>query len=250
MSPDKQRHSTHPAVTWDHLFKSQPYQKEVSWSKMVMLTNSEPVMSPSMAHTCKATPEPPPKGQLLIKSSKLRWSTASNFGGKALYPKSQLHSIQESMQSPSSKFGLMFESSIMGPKRIKHATMEAPVINVHNDSKCSRPFPLVKMGRAHMQTIVRAPRKSAMLITKTASALSISLNPTASVASLIPALLQKQGHKNHHTCGRSHEVYPFCDDKVARLGKVALTDNVGRLREIALATTMLQGLSLFQKRGC
>jgi hypothetical protein len=31
----------------------------------------------------------------------------------------------------------MFESSIMGPKKIKHATLNAPVINVHNDSKRS-----------------------------------------------------------------------------------------------------------------
>ena len=76
---------------------------------MMMLTNGEPVMTPSVAHTCKPPHEPPPK--------------------------SQLRSIQESMQSPSSKFGLMFESSIMGPKKIKHATLNAPVINVYNNSK-------------------------------------------------------------------------------------------------------------------
>jgi len=111
LSPDKKRHTTNPAVTGAHLFKSQPYQKEVSRSTMMMLTNSEPVMTPSVAHTCKPPPEPPPK--------------------------SQLCSIQESMQSPSSKFSLMSESSIMDPKRIKHATLNAHVINIHNDSKHS-----------------------------------------------------------------------------------------------------------------
>jgi hypothetical protein len=51
LSPDKKRHTTNPAVTGAHLFESQPYQKEVSRLKMMMLTNDEPVMTPSVAHT-------------------------------------------------------------------------------------------------------------------------------------------------------------------------------------------------------
>ena len=98
---------------------------------MMMLTNSEPVMTTSVAHTCKPPPEPPPK--------------------------SQLRSIQESTQSPSSKFGLMFESFIMGPKKIKHATLNAPVINVYNNSKRSN-WPTFKT-QSHKAPRGRAPNR-------------------------------------------------------------------------------------------
>ena len=149
LSPDKRGPTTNPAATWVHLFfKSPHYQKEVNWLIPTMITKVEPVTVPSMAHTCKPPPEPPPKGWLLFKSSKLLWSNTSNVGGATPFPKSQLYSIQESMRSPSSKFGPVFKSSIMGPKRIKHATVDAPAINVHDDSKYGRPFTLVDKGES------------------------------------------------------------------------------------------------------
>ena len=131
LSPDKRRHTTNQAATWDHLFKSQPYQNEVSWSIPEMLTKIKPVTASSMSHTCKPPPEPPPKGWLLIESIKLCWSTASNFEGATPSPKSRLLSSQEFIQPTSSKFGLVFESSIIGPKIIKHKTVDTPAIGVH-----------------------------------------------------------------------------------------------------------------------
>ena len=152
LSPDKQRHTTNPAVTGAHLFKSQPYQKEVSRLTMMMLTNSEPVITPSVAHTCKPPPEPPPK--------------------------SQLRSIQESMQSPNSKFSLMSESPIMDPKRIKHVTLNAPVINVHNDSKHSN-WPTFKTQSHEIPRgrtkLTKAPRSYHRSQIKTASANMVTI---------------------------------------------------------------------------
>jgi hypothetical protein len=131
LSPDKERHTTNPAVTGAHLFKLQPYQKEVSWLKMMMLTNSEPVITPSVAHTCKPPPEPPPK--------------------------SQLRSIQES----------------------KHATLNAPVINVHNDSKHSN-WPTFKTQshktpKGEGTKLTKAPQSYRQSRIKTASANMVTI---------------------------------------------------------------------------
>ena len=163
LSPDKKRHTTNPAVTGAHLFESQPYQKEVSRLTMMMLTNSEPVMTPSVAHTCKPPPEPPPK--------------------------SQLRSMQESMQSPSSKFGLTFESSIMGPERIN-----APVINVHNDSKRSN-WPTfktqsLKAQRGKGTEPTKAPRSYHRSRIKTASANMVTITLAFTARNRVPNVVQ------------------------------------------------------------
>ena len=112
----------------------------------LMLTKGEPIAGPPMAHTCKSPPEPSPKGRLLIKSSKLHWSNPHNVGGTTPSPKRQLYSIQGFIRSPNSKFGPVFKPSIMGFKKIKHATGDAPTINVHSKSKYGRPFPSVDNG--------------------------------------------------------------------------------------------------------
>jgi hypothetical protein len=117
-----------------------PCQKEVSWSIPVILTKIEPVMAPSMAHTYMPPPEPPPKAWLLTKLNKLCWSTASIFGCATPFQKSQMFASQEFTWPPSSKFYPVFESSIMGPKRVKSATVNAPEINVHDNSNGSNLF--------------------------------------------------------------------------------------------------------------
>jgi hypothetical protein len=68
LSPDKQRQTTNEIDTQAHFFKSPLYQKEVSWLAPGMLTKRGLDTAPSMAHTCKPPPEPPPKDWLLIKS--------------------------------------------------------------------------------------------------------------------------------------------------------------------------------------
>ena len=97
-----------------------------------------------MAHTYMPPPEPPPKAWLLTKLNKLRWSTASIFGCATPFPKSQLFASQEFTRPPSSKFCPVFESSIMGPTRVKSATVDAAKINVHNNSNYSSLFPSSK----------------------------------------------------------------------------------------------------------
>ena len=69
LSPDKRGQTTNQIDTWAHLFKLPPHQQEVSWSTPVMLTKRESVTVPSMAHTCKPPPEPPPKGRLLLSQA-------------------------------------------------------------------------------------------------------------------------------------------------------------------------------------
>ena len=63
------------------------------------------------------------------------------------------------------------------------------------------------------------------------------------------APLQQLGHEDHRACRRSHEAYHSCNDNGTRLEKVALTNNLSRLREITLPTTMLRGLSPLQQQG-
>ena len=97
-------------------------------------------MAPSMDHTYMPPPEPHPKAWLLTKLNKLHWSTASIFGCATPFQKSQLFASQEFTRPPSSKFFPVFESSIMGPKRFKSATADAPKINVHDNSNSSNLF--------------------------------------------------------------------------------------------------------------
>ena len=77
LSPDKRRQTTNQIDTQAHLFKLPPHQQDVSWSTPAMLTKRKSVTAPSMAHTGKLPPEPPPKGRLFFKSSKPRWSNMS-----------------------------------------------------------------------------------------------------------------------------------------------------------------------------
>ena len=167
LSPDKVGQTTNQIDTQAHLFKLPPHQQDVSWSTPAMLTKRESVTAPSMAHTGKPPPEPPPKGRLFFKSSKPRRSNISNVGGATSSPKSQLYSVQEFMQSPSSKLGPVFNSSIMGPKRIKQATEDAPAINCHDNRKYSSPLPSMNNGESTDANDCEDPREAATLIART-----------------------------------------------------------------------------------
>ena len=59
-----------------------------------------------------------------------------------------MYSVQEFMQSPSSKLGQVFNSSIMGPKRIKQVTVVAPAINCQDNRKYNSPLPSVNNGKS------------------------------------------------------------------------------------------------------
>ena len=149
--------------------------------------------------------------------------------------------------------GPVFKSSIMGPKRIKHATVDAPKINIHDGSKYGCPFPLVDNGESTDSNERENPqegsnvgcngRKCLVNLIKS-NGPSCLVDPNGLIAST-----QQLGHEDHHTCGQSHKVYHSHNDNVARLREITLADDFVRLREIGLAAAMAQGLSLLQQQG-
>ena len=50
----------------------------------------------------------------------------------------------------------------------------------------------------------------------------------------LQAALQQLGHEYHCACRQSHKAYHSRNDNGTRLGKIALANNLGRLREITL----------------
>ena len=114
----------------------------------------------------------------------------------------------------------------MGPKRIKHATRDAPTINVHNESKYGCPFPLVENGE-NTDVNDREDPPECSNIDRNGQKCLVNLIESNCLRGLVDpndflASSQQLDHEDPHICGQSHEVYHSHD--VKKNGKAPLKE--------------------------
>jgi hypothetical protein len=121
----------------------------------------------------------------------------------------------------------------MGPKRIKQVTVDAPSINCQDNRRYSSSLPLVNNGKSTDANDRKDPQGGSNIDGNGHKCLVNLIDHNGLLASS-----QQLGHEDHCAYRQSHKAYHSRNENGTRLKKVALTNTLGRLREITLPKTI------------